>query len=321
MFRAQHKIMWLPAIIVINALMFFGCDYGPERKEIDLKDIATEAEIQKHAAAENMDILKFGFDLRASPQEDARQYLPFLRYLEDATGYKFDLRFTTKGSNIVDNLGQGVIQLAAIGAGSYIEAQTRYEVVPLVRGLNVEGKTGYQSVIFTTPKSRIKKIEDLRGKRFAFGSVTSTQSHIIPRIMLAESGLTLGDLAAYEYTGSHRNCANAVTSGRFDAGGMQDVMGKNIEADGLIRIIKISKYYPSSGISANKNVPAEKLTKIKQALLDFDPKGRHAAGLYHWERTEMATGFCEAKDEDYAELRNWMRKFDLLRQGKEGAIQ
>jgi len=320
MFRTQHKIMWLLAIIVMNTLIFFGCDSGPERQEIDLKDTATEAEIREHAVAEQKDGLRFGFDLRASPQEDARQYLPFLRYLEEATGYKFALRFTPKGGDIVDDLGQDVVQLAAIGAGSYIEARDQYEVIPLARGLNIEGKAGYQSVIFTAPKSRIKKIGDLRGKRFAFGGITSTQGHIIPRIMLAESGLTLNDFSSYEYTGSHRNCANAVTAVRFDAGGMQDIMGKDMEAAGLIRIIKISKYYPSSGIAANKDVPAEKLAKIKQALLDFDPKGRHAAGLHHWERTEMASGFSEAKDEDYTELRNWMRKFGLLVKGKEATL-
>ncbi len=317
MFRTQHKTMWLLVIIAINTLIFFGCDYGPERQEIDLKDTATEAEIREYAVAGNMDILRFGFDLRASPQEDARQYLPFLRYLEKATGYKFDLRFTPKGGDIMDDLGQDVVQFAAIGAGSYIEARARYEVIPLARGLNIEGKAGYQSVIFTAPKSRIKKIGDLRGKQFAFGGITSTQGHIIPRIMLAESGLTLNDFSSYEYTGSHRNCANAVTAGRFDAGGMQDIMGKDMEAAGLLRIIKISKYYPSSCIAANQDVPAEKLAQIKQALLDFDPQGRHAAGLYHWEKTEMANGFCEAKDEEYAELRNWMRQFGLLpeRQG------
>lgn len=315
----HYKTIWLQVVIVANALIFFGCDPGPERREIDLKDTATEAEIEEHVPAGQKDVLRFGFDLRASPQEDAKQYLPFLRYLKKATGYKFDLRFTPKGENIVDNLGKGIVQLAAIGAGSYIRAQERYGVIPLARGINIKGKAGYQSVIFTPPKSAIKKIEDLRGKRFAFGSVTSTQGHVIPRIMLAEAGLVLEDLAAYEYHGSHCNCANAVTSGHFDAGGMQDIMGNDMEAAGMIRIIKISKYYPSSCIAANKDVPAEKLAKIKQALLDFYPQGRHASGLYHWGRTEMVNGFCEATDEDYAEVRAWMRKFGLLHQEEEEA--
>ena len=80
----------------------------------------------------------------------------------------------------------------------------------------------------------------------------------------------------------------------------------------LVRIIHTSEFYPSSCIAANKNVPPEVIEKVKRALLDFRPTGAHAEGLYHWDRTEMATGFIEARDEDYAKLRKWSIKFDLL---------
>ena len=33
----------------------------------------------------------FGFDLRSSPQEDAAQYIPFLDYLSESTGFHFKL--------------------------------------------------------------------------------------------------------------------------------------------------------------------------------------------------------------------------------------
>ena len=151
-------------------------------------------------------------------------------------------------------MGKNEIQFAAFGAGSYIKAHEEYGVIPLVRGLNKEGKAEYQSVIFVAADSPIQKINDLYGKRFAFGSITSTQGYIIPRIILNKHGITLEDLSAYRFTGSHRNCADAVLSGDFDSGGMQDVMGKEFADGGLIRIIYTSKYYPSSGIAVNKHV-------------------------------------------------------------------
>jgi len=189
-----------------------------------------------------------------------------------------------------------------MGAGSCIQAHARYSVIPLVRGLNAQGRAEYRSVIVVAPDSPIQIIEGLRSKRFAFGSITSTQGHLIPRIVLLDHGLTLDDLVAYEYTGSHRNCANAVLAGRFDAGGMQDTLGEELAAAGLLRIIYTSQYYPSSGIVANKEVPPEVLDRVRQALLDFDPQGRDGSGLYHWDRTEMPNGFVEARDEEYAEL-------------------
>jgi phosphonate transport system substrate-binding protein len=294
--------------MVLLGIFLTSCLPGDGRKVVDLNDRVSDGQLSELALKTDTDVLYFGFDLRASPQEDARQYLPFLQYLEEATGYKFRLRFTPRDAQIVDDLGKGVVQYAAIGAGSYIQAREKYAVIPVVRGVNSLGKAEYQSVIFVAHNSSIQNIEDLVGKRFAFGSVTSTQGHLIPRIVLAQHGLSLEDLEAYEYTGSHLNCANAVLRGHFDAGGMQDTMGRELANAGLIRTIYTSRYYPSSGIAANRDVAPDVLVKVKQALLDFQPKGRDAAGLYHWDKTEMPNGFIEARDEDYTEL----RKFGLF---------
>ena len=255
----------------------------------------------------------FGFDLRSGPQEDARQYLPFLKYLEEKTGYKFKLRFTPKDGKIVDDLGKGRIHFAAIGAVSYIQAAETYGVKPLARGLNTKGKAEYRSMIIVKPNSPLRKLTDLKGKNVAFGSITSTQGHLIPRIELSRNNLSLSDLASYEYTGSHQKCADAVISGRFDACGLQDTMAKELEQRGKVRILSRSDYYPSSGIAANKNIADDVLLKIKQAMLDFQPTGGDAARLYHWHKTEMPNGFVTAQDGDYLSLRSWLIKLGLLK--------
>lgn len=290
-----------------------GCD-SREVKEVDLSERIAETESAgiRMAPERDGDVLLFGFDLRGNPDEDARQYLPFLKYLQEATGLRFELHFTSKGGAIVDELGAGRVQFAAIGCGSYLVACAKYGVLPLARGLNAEGRAEYQSVIVVAPDSPIREIDELRGKRFAFGSFTSTQGHLIPRIVLAEHGISLDDLAGYEYTGCHHDCASAVASGRLDACGMQDILGRQMAAEGLVRIIHTSEFYPSSGIAANRDVPPEVIEKVRRALLDFEPTGMHAAGLYHWDQTEMARGFVQTRDEDYAELRAWAISFGLL---------
>lgn len=311
--RRFAVIIPLLSVMILAGVLPAGCNGENGRMKIDLSERLSDDEMQEVRLRRfPPDVLMFGFDLRARVQEDVRQYRPLLEYLERKTGYEFALRFTPTGSMIEDDLGKGVVQLAAIGAGSYVRACRKYGVVALARGLNLQGNAEYRSVIVVAPGSEIRRIEDLRGKRFAFGGITSTQGHLIPRIVLADHGIELKDLAAYEYTGSHWNCANAVADGRFDAGGMQDTMGGELAEKGTIRIIYTSRPYPSSCIAANKDVPPEVLDRVKEALLDFKPKGRDAAGLYHWERTEMPNGFTEAVDEDYAELREWARKFGML---------
>ena len=299
-------------VIFLGYQLFCLSGQGYKYTKIDLEKTISPEELREMKTQKEKDVIVFGFDLRRSVEEDTRQYVPFLKYLEEATGYKFKLRFTPDDAHIVDDLGKGIIQIAAVGADTYIAAHKKYGAIALVRGLNKQNKAEYQSVLVTAPNSNIHKINDIKGKKFAFGSMTSTQGHLIPRIVLAQHGITLDDLAEYEWTGSHRNCANAVSTARFDAGGMQDVLGRELADAGIIRIFYTSKYYPSSGIAANKDVSPEIIAKVKKALLDFDPTDKNAEGLYNWDKTEMPNGFKEAKDEDYDELRKWSVKLGLI---------
>ncbi len=304
--------MFAPLLALICALALAACDSGPNT-EYDLDERLSESQLPQEPEQERQQVLLFGFDRRASPLEDARQYLPFLSYLEKTTGYGFKLRFMAKDDNIVDALGKNRVQFASIGAESFLRAQARYGAVPLVRGVNHLGKAEYQSVFVVRPDSPIRRIEDIRGRRMAFGSVTSTQGHLIPRIVLTEHDIGMDELASYDFTGSHYNCADAVVSGAFDVCGMQDTMARSMAEQGLVRIIFTSDYYPSSGIAANKDVPKVVLEKVKQALLDFQPQGKDGAELYNWEKTEMPLGFVAASKDDYTELKHWSMRLGFLK--------
>ncbi len=255
----------------------------------------------------------FGFDLRAGPLEDARQYLPFLGYLNRATGYDFRLRFTPKSSSIIDGLGSGKVDFAALGAVSFIQAREKYGALSLARGVNGFGRTEYRSAIVVSPDGPIRNFDGLKGARFAFGSSSSTQGYLIPRIVLMEQGVLLDDFASYGFTGSHKSCADAVISGAFDACGMQDTMARLMAGEGALRILHMSRYYPSSGMAANKGIPPAVLEKVKRALLDFDPLGRDKEGLYNWQKTEMPNGFKAGGAADYAVLRGWMVRLGALK--------
>ncbi|MDH5391575.1 MAG: phosphate/phosphite/phosphonate ABC transporter substrate-binding protein [Gammaproteobacteria bacterium] len=308
------KYHMIATLLVAILLLMTACDSGPNTELVNLSDYVADEELQLKELEKEQDntTLYFGFDLRASPQEDSRQYQPFLRYLEKTTGYKFELRFTPNNSSIIDELGSGRVHFAALGAVSYIQGAEKYGIKNLVRGLNQQDKASYQSMIVTAVDSPIKNIAALNNKRFVFGSIDSTQGHLIPRILLLENNLNLSDLQSYKYTGSHQNCVEAVISLKADACGMQDTMAKEMEKRGLVKIIHASKYYPSSGIAMNQDLPAEIAARVKKALTDFEPKGRDKTGLYHWSQTEMPNGFTAAKKQDYFELRKWLINLKIL---------
>jgi len=312
-------------IPVLFLLLFtlFSCSSSDDTpvQWVDSADRLSELELQElnqqQQADRHPDTYYFGFDLRASPQEDTAQYIPFLNYLEAATGYHFKIYFTPKNSTAADELGQNRTQFAAIGATSFLYAESSYGVILLARGQNEQGKAEYQSVFVVRNDSPINDIKDIKDRKLAFGGRDSTQGHLIPRIMLAENGISLNDLASYNYMGSHQQCAEAVVSGKYDVCGMQDQLAEKLVSEGVLKIIRRSRYYPSSGIVANSTVADEVIKKVRLALLDFDPQGKDQQGLYHWEKTEMPRGFVAGRESDYSYLREWSYRLEFLRDSDE----
>lgn len=288
-----------------------GCSENNTKQHISLTD-KISLDKQNLNPEKKQNTYSFGFDLRNSPQEDARQYLPFLKYLSDHTDAEFTLKFTPKNESTASLLSQGKFDFASVGATSFIKANQKKTITPLVRGLNKKNKATYQSMIVVSPNSEIKALNDLRNKRFAFGNIDSTQGHLIPRIILSTAGIELKDFAKFSYTGSHLNCAEAVIKNDFDACGMQDTLARTLEDEGKIKIIYVSDPYPSSGIATSSNVPPKIVSQVKQALLNFDPLKKHSADLHNWHLTEMPNGFTDAKPEDYTQLASWMHKLGFL---------
>ena len=255
---------------------------------------------------------RLGFDRRLEPKEDVRQLASLANWLQRETGLSWRIHVSPRGGNVVDDLCEGRVDFAAVGTVSYLQANHRCGAHILVRGLNVQGEDTYQAAIVVPPDSPLRDIADLRGRSFAFGASNSTQGHLIPRLMLQQAGLTLTDLRAYTYTGSHAATANAVTSGRFDAGGLQDTLARDLADRGLVRILAFSSPYPSSGIVAGPAVPDKTVELVRQTLLTLDPTGADADALYHWERSEMLRGFVIAHDSDYEDLRRIAGYIGLL---------
>lgn len=255
---------------------------------------------------------RIGFDPRLEPKDDVRQVTSLANWLSQKTGMFFSVHISEQDSNVVDDLCTGKIDFAVVGTVSYLQAHNECGASILVRGRNIEGEDTYRAAIIVVPDSTLQSIQDLRGASFAFGALNSTQGHLIPRLMLQQAGLGLEDFSAYAYTGSHAATANAVTSGRYQAGALQDTLALDLARRGLVRILVMSAPYPSSGIVAGPHVPSQTAEIVQQTLLQLDPAGVDAAALHQWERTEMPLGFVLARDDEYEDLRRIARLIGLL---------
>jgi phosphonate transport system substrate-binding protein len=307
----HNKIHAMISVTLFFFLIFSGCSEKEVPKKVSLNKRSPASE--NYVRPSDIDTLKFGFDLRLGPKEEVKIYLPFLRYLSQNTGNKFSIKFTEKYENTVENLGKGITHFAALGPVNCVLAKKKYGSMCLVMGLNDEGKPEYRSAIFTRSDSPVSSIKELRGKTVAFGDNYSTQGHIIPRKMLEDAGITLETLKGYVFTGSHTNTARVVLNGEYDAGAIQDNLAKRLMAEGKIKILAISKPYPSSLICSNKDVHSPIVKSVKSALLALDPKGKHSGILWGWDKTEMPNGFTEYNEASLKEIEELTIRYGLLK--------
>lgn len=310
--RLRWGVFFIGLTLIVILLLLNACT--KVERQIKLTVPTSEQPVMANMP-KSSEVYTFGFDKRMDLAEDVRMYAPFLRYLEKTTDLHFRLQPLGPDENLIDALGTGQISLAAIGTLSYLQAHQKYGVKAIARGVTEQGKAEYQALIITAPGNAIRSLTDLKGKTFAFGADTSTQGHLIPLVMLKRAGINLADLAGYTFTGSHFETANAVMSGRYAAGGIQDTLGRELASKGLVRIIAQSEEFPSSTISVSPTMPQAAVEKIQQALLEFQPLGKDKDLLYHWEQTEMPRGFDPTDDNAFAGVRVWAQKLGLLPTG------
>ena len=296
-------------LLTLIILFSSGCQNASPPK-IDLHKTVSSEQLQKMTTTKD-NYFYVGFDWRLSPSEDVKRYIPLLNYLERETGYQFHLRIFPQDVDIAQEMKSGEIQFAIIGPLSLLRAE-KYGVASLVIGITKNGTSRYRSMIVAQPKSPLKTIQDLRGRMLALGSRTSTQGYLIPRIMLAQAKINLSDLASFEPFQSYDDAANAVLSGRYDAAALEDTLAEKLAAQGLVKIIAASDYYPSGGIAVSPGVNPKVTAAVKDALLKFDPQGKDSKGLYQWNTSEMAKGFAPIEGDPYEVYRPWVEKFGLL---------
>lgn len=118
---------------------------------------------------------------------------PFRLYLQKKLGIKVEYIFTTDYTSVINALRTKKIDMANLGPYEYVIAMQKPGFLPLVT-IGENGKPSiYHSVIFTSHKTGIKTIADLKRNAksltLCFSDPASTSGHLIPRNYLKSIGL------------------------------------------------------------------------------------------------------------------------------------
>jgi phosphate/phosphite/phosphonate ABC transporter binding protein len=250
-------------------------------------------------------ILRMGVIPIESPAEMFRRFIPLSEYLSRIIGMKVDLKIALDFEGTIEDLGDGATQICYMTPTTYIEANHKYGVIPLVKDV-LDGKPFTHSVIVVREGGKVVRIEDIKGRTFAFGDPKSTTSHLVPRNMLLEVGIDLEDLRLYRYLGHHDDVAKAVLKGDFDAGGMLESIAYKFVPQGL-RIIKVSPDIPGFNISVTREMDPGLKERLKGVLLDINDQKAETRQVLK-SINPRQTGFIEANDDDYSGIRGMMKK-------------
>jgi len=268
--------------------------------------LMTEAEWFK--IIEETGILKMGVMPSEAVTELQLRFPPFVNYLSKKIGKDIELRIAVSFADTIRDIGEGVTALCFMSPSTYIEAHEKYGVEVIAKALR-HGRPYHHSVIIARDDGKINRIEDLKGRSFAFGDPLSTASHIVPRIMLLDAGIDLKDLGYYAYLDRQDDVAMAVINGEFDAGGVKESVAQRFKAQGL-KTIRISPEIPELNVCVNRDMPVEIKEMIKGAILELNDRTEEGASVLRSISPDY-TGFAPASDKDYDGIREMMERLNL----------
>lgn len=266
-------------------------------------DFASNLSDQREVGNE---VIFFGVLPRDNPILAYERYQPLMDYLTEATGITTELHLEKNYQGVVNSLGKGEISFALLGPLTYLDAYKRFAVVPIAKSKTAKGEPFFRSVIVTAGDGGIDNISQLADKRFAFAALWSTSGNLIPRYMLAWSGIHLDNLSAYRHYNYHDTVAKKVISKEFDAGAIRLSTAERYSVHGL-KIIATSDPIPTGPVVVSPKTPYLVMQKIQKALLGMstDEKGK---GILQKLDPDLQGGFVVASDADYFEIRNMINE-------------
>ena len=215
--------------------------------------------------------------------------------LEAALGVPVKVFTPADYDGVIQGLLGGTLDMAWLGASGFAKIYlTDPKAVDLaLTKQNADGSTGYYSIGFARKDSGITKIEDAKGKVFAFAEPNSTSGYLVPAAELTEA---YGDLKAYfgevKFSGGHEQTIVGVANGDFAAGvSWADGLGNwedgynsgafrkaadagLVDMNDLVQIWK-SKEIPEGPMVVRAALPQDvkdKVTAITADLWEQDPK-------------------------------------------------
>lgn len=147
-----------------------------------------------------------------------RRVQPLMDLLTQRLGTRVKSRVVGSYGRVLVELAEHNLDVATLGPQLYLKARAQGLPYRPVLARRRRGRSHYCGEIIIRKHAEISSLADLKGKRVAFVSRSSTTGFAFAAMSLRRAGVTVDDLAFAGFLGSHDNVVRAVANGDFDAG-------------------------------------------------------------------------------------------------------
>ena len=264
-------------------------------------------------------VLRVGFVPSENLQSILRKTRPVIDALRKELKMEVVPFVATDYTGIIEAMRANHLDVAFFAPGAYVLAEQRANAKVILKASR-KGKAYFYAAVVAHKDSGIKRLEDLKGKTFAFVDPASTSGGVYPKLMFLNAGINPDrDFSRVIFAGGHDAAVLAVLNKKGDAAATfaNDTKGedsawtqflsKTKESNQIVPIA-FSKPIPSDNIAIHKKLDPALAAKVRKVFLSMSatPQGRKQ--LWDLYRIES---FVDATPADFEPVREAFTKVGL----------
>ncbi|WP_017937012.1 putative selenate ABC transporter substrate-binding protein [Zestomonas thermotolerans] len=263
--------------------------------------------------AQAADVLRVSAIPDEAPTELLRKFKPLGAYLEKQLGMEVKFVPVADYPAVVESLATDRLDMAWLGGFTFVQVYLKTgNAVPLVQREQDQQFTSK----FISADPNVKSLQDLKGRTFAFGSISSTSGSLMPRYFMLQDGIKPEEFfSRVAYSGAHDATVAWVQSGKVDGGVLNASVWEKLVNSGKVDTAKVKVFattptYYDYNWTVRGTLDPALAEKIKQAFLALDP-----ANPEHKEILDLqaASRFVETRPENYKGIEEAARAAGLLK--------
>ena len=259
------------------------------------------------------DVLRVSAIPDEAPTELLRKFKPLGAYLEQQLGMQVEFVPVSDYAAVVEALASDRLDMAWLGGFTFVQTRLKTgNAIPLVQR---EQDAKFTSK-FISADPTVKSLQDLKGKTFAFGSVSSTSGSLMPRYFMIQDGIDPDTFfSRVAFSGAHDATAAWVQAGKVDGGVLNASVWDKLVAAGKVDTDKVKVFattptYYDYNWTVRGTLDPALTAKLKAAFLALDPANPEHKTILD---LQAASRFIETQPENYNGIEKAARAAGLLK--------